>query len=168
MHLVWKGSAAFILCFRENSFSVMCCVSKASFHCRGQEFIRVGYYVNNDYGDPELRETQPPSAPQFDKLQRNILATNPRVTRFKVWLACRVTVQAVVILCEGYDPEKFHANWNCTNWTYNSHLKHCISWRLGDWSSNPLWYITTPLVDIWTCGYITVYCIYSICVVVEK
>jgi len=51
---------------------------------RGQEFIRVGYYVNNDYGDPELRETQPPSAPQFDKLQRNILATNPRVTRFKV------------------------------------------------------------------------------------
>jgi histone chaperone ASF1 len=42
--------------------------------------------VNNDYGDPELRETQPPSAPQFDKLQRNILATNPRVTRFKVWL----------------------------------------------------------------------------------
>jgi hypothetical protein len=61
------------------------CVTKVSFHHRGQEFIRVGYYVNNDYGDPELRETQPPSAPQFDKLQRNILATNPRVTRFKVW-----------------------------------------------------------------------------------
>ncbi|KAK7862505.1 hypothetical protein R5R35_005926 [Gryllus longicercus] len=52
---------------------------------RGQEFIRVGYYVNNDYVDPEIRENQPPSAPpQFDKLQRNILATNPRVTRFKV------------------------------------------------------------------------------------
>lgn len=51
---------------------------------RGQEFIRVGYYVNNDYADPELRETQPPAVPQFDKLQRNILATNPRVTRFKV------------------------------------------------------------------------------------
>lgn len=50
---------------------------------RSQEFIRVGYYVNNDYGDPEL-QAQPPSTPQFDKLQRNILATNPRVTRFKV------------------------------------------------------------------------------------
>ncbi|XP_066991180.1 histone chaperone asf1 [Anabrus simplex] len=51
---------------------------------RGQEFIRVGYYVNNDYVDPELKENQPPTAPQFDKLQRNILATSPRVTRFKV------------------------------------------------------------------------------------
>jgi histone chaperone ASF1 len=50
---------------------------------RGQEFIRVGYYVNNEYGDPELKEN-PPSVPQFDKLIRNILATNPRVTRFKV------------------------------------------------------------------------------------
>lgn len=26
----------------------------------------------------------PPAVPQFDKLMRNILATNPRVTRFKV------------------------------------------------------------------------------------
>ena len=50
---------------------------------RGQEFIRVGYYVNNEYGDPELKEN-PPSCPQFEKLTRNILATNPRVTRFKV------------------------------------------------------------------------------------
>ncbi|XP_013788243.1 histone chaperone asf1-like [Limulus polyphemus] len=50
---------------------------------RGKEFIRVGYYVNNEYGDAELREN-PPSVPQFDKLQRNILATSPRVTRFKI------------------------------------------------------------------------------------
>nr|CAG4639491.1 EOG090X0CKF [Daphnia magna] len=50
---------------------------------RGQEFIRVGYYVNNEYGDAELKEN-PPAVPQFDKLMRNILATNPRVTRFKV------------------------------------------------------------------------------------
>ncbi|XP_013776638.1 histone chaperone asf1-like isoform X1 [Limulus polyphemus] len=50
---------------------------------RRKEFIRVGYYVNNEYGDPELREN-PPSAPQFNKLQRNILATSPRVTRFKI------------------------------------------------------------------------------------
>jgi histone chaperone ASF1 len=50
---------------------------------RGKEFIRVGYYVNNSYTDPELVEN-PPSVPQYDKLQRNILATNPRVTRFKI------------------------------------------------------------------------------------
>lgn len=50
---------------------------------RSQEFIRVGYYVNNEYTDQELREN-PPSVPLFDKLQRNILATNPRVTRFKI------------------------------------------------------------------------------------
>ena len=50
---------------------------------RGKEFIRVGYYVNNSYTDPELVEN-PPAVPQYDKLQRNILATNPRVTRFKI------------------------------------------------------------------------------------
>lgn len=50
---------------------------------RNKEFIRVGYYVNNEYTDPELKEN-PPSTPQFDRLQRNILATNPRVTRFKI------------------------------------------------------------------------------------
>ena len=50
---------------------------------RNQEFIRVGYYVNNEYSDPELKEN-PPAVPQFDKLSRNILASNPRVTRFKI------------------------------------------------------------------------------------
>merc|ERR1712088_1172572 len=50
---------------------------------RGQEFIRVGYYVCNEYTDPEMQET-PPEKPDFDKLQRNILASNPRVTKFKV------------------------------------------------------------------------------------
>lgn len=54
---------------------------------RSQEFIRVGYYINNDYADPELRES-PPALPQFDKLQRNILASNPRVTRFMVRNFC--------------------------------------------------------------------------------
>ncbi|XP_016959376.1 histone chaperone asf1 [Drosophila biarmipes] len=50
---------------------------------RGQEFVRVGYYVNNDYADPEMRENPPPK-PLFDKLTRNILASKPRVTRFKI------------------------------------------------------------------------------------
>ena len=44
---------------------------------RGAEFIRIGYYVSNDYTEPELKETNP-SPPQWGKLQRNILATNPR------------------------------------------------------------------------------------------
>jgi len=50
---------------------------------RGKEFVRVGYYVNNEYSDPELRETAP-TVPQYEKLTRNILATQPRVTRFKI------------------------------------------------------------------------------------
>lgn len=50
---------------------------------RGQEFVRVGYFINNEYSDPELKE-MPPAKPQFDKLQRNILDTKPRVTRFKI------------------------------------------------------------------------------------
>jgi histone chaperone ASF1 len=50
---------------------------------RGQEFVRVGYFINNDYSDQELREN-PPQKPQFDKMTRNILASKPRVTRFKI------------------------------------------------------------------------------------
>lgn len=50
---------------------------------RGKEFVRVGYYVNNEYTDAEMREN-PPSTPQFDQLQRNILATDPRITKFKI------------------------------------------------------------------------------------
>ncbi|OWR50641.1 histone chaperone asf1 [Danaus plexippus] len=52
---------------------------------RGQEFVRVGYFINNEYSDsePELREN-PPAKPQFDKVVRNILASEPRVTRFKI------------------------------------------------------------------------------------
>lgn len=50
---------------------------------RGQEFVRVGYFINNEYSEAELRENPPPQ-PQFDKVVRNILATEPRVTRFKI------------------------------------------------------------------------------------
>lgn len=32
-----------------------------------KEFIRVGYYVNNEYNDPELKEN-PPESIQFDKV----------------------------------------------------------------------------------------------------
>lgn len=50
---------------------------------KGQEFIRVGYYVNIEYDDPELVEN-PPEKPIYEKLGRSILASNPRVTKFKI------------------------------------------------------------------------------------
>lgn len=49
----------------------------------GQEFLRVGYYVNNDYDDEQLRE-EPPTKVLVDKVQRNILSDKPRVTKFPI------------------------------------------------------------------------------------
>ncbi len=46
-----------------------------------QEFIRVGYYVNNEYAEESLRDNPPPVI-MIDKVVRNILADKPRVTRF--------------------------------------------------------------------------------------
>ena len=34
---------------------------------RTKEFIRVGYYVNNEYNEPELKEN-PPTTPQYDNV----------------------------------------------------------------------------------------------------
>jgi len=45
--------------------------------------VRVGYYVNNDYDDEQLRE-EPPQKVLIDKVQRNILADKPRVTKFPI------------------------------------------------------------------------------------
>lgn len=39
---------------------------------RGQEFIRIGYYVNNEYTDPELREN-PPIKPDYTQVSTNNL-----------------------------------------------------------------------------------------------
>ncbi|KAG9400354.1 ASF1 anti-silencing function 1 [Aphanomyces cochlioides] len=50
---------------------------------KSREFVRVGYYVNNDYTDPFLLENPPPVV-DIHKLQRNILADKPRVTRFPI------------------------------------------------------------------------------------
>lgn len=49
----------------------------------GREFVRVGYYVNNEYDEEELREN-PPAKVQVDHIVRNILAEKPRVTRFNI------------------------------------------------------------------------------------
>lgn len=48
-----------------------------------KEFVRVGYYVNVDYSEESLR-SEPPSEIVWDKLMRNILADQPRVTRFSI------------------------------------------------------------------------------------
>jgi len=50
---------------------------------REQEFIRIGYYVNNGYTDPELQEN-PPATPLYEKLQRNILDSSPRINKVKI------------------------------------------------------------------------------------
>lgn len=49
----------------------------------GREFVRVGYYVNNEYETEEL-SADPPAKPIIEKIRRNILADKPRVTRFAI------------------------------------------------------------------------------------
>ncbi|XP_021888349.1 probable histone chaperone ASF1A [Carica papaya] len=49
----------------------------------GQEFVRVGYYLNNDYEDEQLREEPPPKV-LIHRIQRNILSDKPRVTKFPI------------------------------------------------------------------------------------
>jgi histone chaperone ASF1 len=56
---------------------------------RAQEFLRVGYYVNNEYVDATRRE-EPPPEPEVGALARHILADKPRVTKFPIeWDAAR-------------------------------------------------------------------------------
>ncbi|OAA41187.1 Histone deposition protein Asf1 [Beauveria brongniartii RCEF 3172] len=49
----------------------------------GREFVRVGYYVNNEYDSPELN-AEPPAKPIIERVRRNVLAEKPRVTRFAI------------------------------------------------------------------------------------
>ena len=48
-----------------------------------QEFIRIGYYVNNEYDLPEMNEN-PPEVVDIPRVMRNILADSPRVTRWSI------------------------------------------------------------------------------------
>ncbi|MCJ1285779.1 Histone chaperone asf1 [Xylographa opegraphella] len=48
-----------------------------------REFVRVGYYVNNEYDSEELN-SKPPPKPIIERVRRNILAEKPRVTRFAI------------------------------------------------------------------------------------
>lgn len=49
----------------------------------GREFVRVGYYVNNEYDSEELA-AEPPAKPVIERIRRNVLAEKPRVTRFAI------------------------------------------------------------------------------------
>jgi len=49
-----------------------------------QEFIRVGYFVHNDYEKEELRENPPETPDLTQTIARSIMADEPRVTRFKI------------------------------------------------------------------------------------
>lgn len=46
------------------------------------EFVRVGYYVSNEYPTPELNENPPPK-PMVDQIKRTIASHDPRVTKFQ-------------------------------------------------------------------------------------
>jgi histone chaperone ASF1 len=48
-----------------------------------REFVRVGYYVNNEYDSEEL-VADPPAKPIIERIRRNVLAEKPRVTRFAI------------------------------------------------------------------------------------
>eukprot|EP01133_Synstelium_polycarpum_P004301 gene4301-5024_t len=50
---------------------------------KGEDFIRVGYYVSNEYADPEMINN-PPETPDVTKITRNILAEKPVVTGFPI------------------------------------------------------------------------------------
>ena len=58
----------------------------------GREFVRVGYYVNNEYIDEALN-AEPPAKPIMEKIRRNILAEKPRVTRFAIkwWVVINIS-----------------------------------------------------------------------------
>ncbi|CAI7659174.1 Histone chaperone asf1 [Penicillium manginii] len=49
----------------------------------GREFVRVGYYNNNEYDSEELA-AEPPAKPIIERIRRNVLAEKPRVTRFAI------------------------------------------------------------------------------------
>jgi histone chaperone ASF1 len=50
---------------------------------KDQEFYRIGYYVNNQYTEPELIENLP-AAPILEKIQRSILEDRPRISKFPI------------------------------------------------------------------------------------
>jgi histone chaperone ASF1 len=60
------------------------------------EFIRIGYYQNNEYplSRPDLREN-PPASPQWAHITRHILLERPRITRFRINWGSNLRVSAI-------------------------------------------------------------------------
>lgn len=54
-----------------------------SCHYREAEFVRIGYYVSNEYNSPELRES-PPDELDLERVVRNVLHDKPRVTKYEI------------------------------------------------------------------------------------
>lgn len=63
---------------------------------RGQEFIRIGYYVNNEYTDPELREN-PPLKPDYAQV-RNMHTFGQSCLEFLQWMV----VASAAAMLNGY------------------------------------------------------------------
>jgi histone chaperone ASF1 len=61
--------------------STICFVSCAY---RGQEFVRVGYWVSNAYSEPLAEGEEPPMPCPTDKIVRTILDERPRVTKWTI------------------------------------------------------------------------------------
>lgn len=72
----------------------------------GREFVRVGYYVNNEYDTPELN-AEPPMPPQIERVKRNVLAEKPRVTRFAIkwYVLRRKAFENTILMCLFRDSE---------------------------------------------------------------
>lgn len=51
---------------------------------REKEFVRVGYYVNNEYAIPYDEDRGPPTPLDMNMVRRVVLADKPRVTRFPI------------------------------------------------------------------------------------
>jgi hypothetical protein len=67
---------------------------------RGKEFVRVGYYVNIEYSDPELQGQEPkPNPPIIDKLQRSIMAGAREREREREREACRGAWRCAALCC---------------------------------------------------------------------
>ncbi len=77
------------------------------------EFVRIGYYVNNEYTEP-YEEGTLPNPIDIKKLRRNILAAEPRVTRFAIdWAggsALPVEADGEEVVAEGEEDEGMDLN----------------------------------------------------------
>lgn len=73
---------------------------------KGLEFIRIGYYVSNEYIEHELIDG-PPTKVEINKVQRLILDSKPKVTKFPVSLLFPTFKQDHEMLCLAPTEPKF-------------------------------------------------------------